>query len=192
MKRKTLIMGAAMVVIAAIVAVGTVAAFTAQGRVTNVITTGTVKITLNDETIVGSSPWGGITGVMPGKPIDRIVTVTNGGTGDAWIRAKVDTSVTPADNVQKELSSSAVIINGTDDNWIYADGYYYYKLPVHSSTKTSDLIKTVELDENVGNEYQNCTIRINITAQAVQVKNNDMVTVLTAENYSAILGWPMV
>ena len=81
MKRKVLV--AALLVIAlALVGYGTAAYFTADGTATNVITTGSISITL-DETSVDEtgavSAFKDVAGVMPGAKISKIVAVTNTG-----------------------------------------------------------------------------------------------------------------
>ena len=54
----------------------------------------------------------------------------------------------------------------------------------------------VTLAKETGNEYQGCTINIVVSAQAVQVRNNDLdkdgnvITELTAANFGDIKGWP--
>ena len=38
----------------------------------------------------------------------------------------------------------------------------------------------------MNNTYQNCSVQIDVSAQAVQVKNNPV----PADGYTAITGWP--
>ena len=226
--KKRLVLGSALVLLAALMAWGTWAYFTTDAHVTNVITTGTIQITLND-TMTGAKPTedGGLllTGVMPGVAVEKKVSVTNDNAataGDAWVRVKVDTTVTSAPNDDGQTHTlgstfahgqetlDAVEIGfdttGADARWIPQTvteqdengqdrpvTYYYYKTPLTRGEKTSDLFSTVTLNRFLPNEYQGCTVNIAVSAQAVQVKNNNnngALTALTAATLDQVSGWP--
>ena len=70
------------------------------------------------------------------------------------------------------------------ENWhTDSDGYIYYAKPVAAGEATEILFDTVHFAPEMGNEYQNCTANIIISAQAVQTANNGN-TVMDAK------GWP--
>lgn len=103
--KKKLVLGSALVLLAAIIGCGTWAYFTTAVHVTNVITTGTIKITLNEKTAAGRDVEDELllTEIMPGVPVDKSVSVTNDDSdtaGDAWIRVKVETTVTAPDGTE--------------------------------------------------------------------------------------------
>ena len=78
MKRK-LVLTSAVVLILALLAAGTFAYFTKDARATNVITTGTISIQLNDSITGGTEKENGwtLSGVMPGQAVEKAVSVTN-------------------------------------------------------------------------------------------------------------------
>ena len=173
MKRK-LVLTSAVVLILALLAAGTFAYFTKDARATNVITTGTIDITLNDE-IAG--------GEKTGQPVEKIVSVTYTGTSPAWLRVKLDISVTGANGKPLDLTfgdKQDVLTFTTGDGWFYHDGYYYYSAPVAEKTSTADFFAkkdgqpTLMLNPQLPNDYQGCTVTVAVQAQAVQVKNNNI------------------
>lgn len=175
MKRKILCLSV-IVIMLAILAAGTIAYFTAEGRAHNVITTGSINITVveqqkgeNGTTV--EYPTEPITNVVPGAEISKIVTIRNDGKSTAWIRVKVGTEIELAG--EGEANTSLVALNFDDTNWTENDGYYYYNNPVDPTKSTTALFDTVKFDPQMGNEYQNCTVNINIYAQAVQTANNN-------------------
>ena len=95
MKRK-LVITSAVVLILALLATGTFAYFTKDARATNVITTGTIDITLNDEIRGGEKTGTGwkLESVMPGQAVEKKVSITNNGSAEAWLRVKLAVRVT--------------------------------------------------------------------------------------------------
>ena len=87
MKKKWTI-AAVLVLVVALLAVGTWAYFSAVGRADNVITMGSVKLALHDEDGSGRVTENTYN-VYPGLIVDKDPTVTNVGSNDAWIRAKI-------------------------------------------------------------------------------------------------------
>ena len=83
MKKRLAIAGVIAAVLA-LCALGTLAYFTAEGRATNVITTGTVELTLHEmqqgaDGQLAEYPDEPITGVMPGQSGSKIPYVENSG-----------------------------------------------------------------------------------------------------------------
>lgn len=231
MKRK-LVLSSALVLLVALMAWSTWAYFTASARTTNVITTGTIQITLkdkiNDPQATQTENGWELTGVMPGVAVEKTVFVTNDEAdtaGDAWVRVKVTTTITGAEDKdndgakdslpttfprgQKTLDAVEIGFDtiGEDAKWIEEKdatgaptGYYYYKTPLTRGEKTSYLFSTVTLNKYLPNEYQGCTVNIAVSAQAVQVKNNNTykdandedvkLTELTEATVKHITGWP--
>lgn len=187
MKRKILCLSVIAIMLA-ILAAGTIAYFTAEGRAHNVITTGSINITVveqqkgkDDTTVV--YPNDPITNVVPGAEISKIVTIRNDGKSTAWIRVKVGTEIKLAG--EGKANTSLVVLNFDDKNWTVKDGYYYYNKPVAPNESTTALFDTVKFDPLMGNEYQNCTVNINIYAQAVQTANNN-----PDGGVTEVKGWP--
>ncbi len=192
MKKKLLVISVAVACLA-IAAAGTAAYFTAEEKAHNVITTGGVEIRLVERTEEDGElvpfPEGGIGGVMPGVIVPKIVMVENTGKSKAWIRVKVEIAIEDAagnalpTSFAAGASSEPVIALSTLPGWQPSGGYYYYETPLDAGGLTTALFEEVSFNALLGNEYQNCTATIIVTAQAVQQQNNAG-TVLTAT------GWP--
>ena len=91
MKRK-LIAAAVAVICLSLLACGTLAFFTDEDTVHNVITSGNIDIELQewaDEEKTTPFPEDGVSGVMPGTDVTKIVEVKNTGSNDAYVRVKV-------------------------------------------------------------------------------------------------------
>lgn len=191
MKRK-LVLTSAVVLILALLAAGTFAYFSKDARATNVITTGTINIELNDSITGGTAVKDGdkvtgytISDVMPGQPVEKIVSVTNTGTSPAWLRVKLDISVTMAAGKTDTWKGENVVTftpnmnTETGEGWFLAeDGYYYYDKPVAAGASTLKFFveDSLMLNPQLPNDYQGCTVTVAVLAQAVQVKNNDSYT----------------
>lgn len=181
MKRKLLIVSV-LAILVAVTAAGTLAYFTDTGTTHNVITTGNVKIELKewaDE--ARTQPFQDKTGVMPGTKVTKIVEVKNTGTGAAFLRLRVEKEVYGAD--QKPMKSDPVSLNFNNTDWTYSDGYYYYNRSLEPGKTTEPLFTTVTFDPQMGNEYQNATARVDVSASAVQSANN-------GDDPLAAKGWP--
>lgn len=183
MKRKLLIVSVVAICIA-ILAAGSLAYFTAEGTAHNVITTGGVKIALQEWADAEKKiPFENMTGVMPGTPVTKIVEVKNTGASDAWVRVKVVKKIelaVPTDNFDESL----VELELNTKDWTEKDGYYYYNKMLKPGEVTDPPILTaVTFKPTMGNEYQNAQISVDISAQAVQTANNGK-TVMEAA------GWP--
>ncbi len=183
MKRKLLIVSV-LAILVAVTAAGTLAYFTDTGAAHNVITTGNVDIELNewaDEARM--QPFEDKTGVMPGMEVTKIVEVKNTGTGAAFLRLYVEKNVYGADGTPMNSEPELVSLNFNDTNWTYSDGYYYYNRPLKPGETTEPLFTTVTFDPLMGNDYQNASAHVKVTAYAVQSANN-------GDNPQAAKGWP--
>lgn len=189
MKRKLLIVSVVAICIA-ILAAGSLAYFTAEGKAHNVITTGGVEIALEewaDEDM--TKPYNKeAVSVMPGTKVTKIVQVKNTGASDAWVRVKVEKNIElgqeieipGVDNPQEEL----VALNINTQDWeLDTDGFYRYKSVLKPGKTTEPILRSVEFMPAMDNVYQNARISVDISAQAVQYANNG--TTVTAAQ-----GWP--
>lgn len=192
MKRKLLIASVLVIVVASL-SLGTLAYFTGNTVAHNVITSGNIGITLVEKTKSGDTlvdfPENGISGVMPGTDVSKIVTVENVGSGTAWIRVKVTSQLTAANGqslpatIAKGDSAIDVMSFAIGENWLKSGDYYYYKEPVPTGSATTALLEVVTFAKEMGNEYQNCTANLIVEAQAVQTANNGTAVLEAA-------GWP--
>lgn len=153
---------------------GTIAWFTDEAKVTNVITMGNIEISLRETdeseelgyTEVGLQ-FGEEVPITPGAELEKDPYVVGLGDNDAWVRLQVISS------------GSATLVEGFsfadlvtfDSNWIFADGYYYYNQKVDSGHITPPLFDKVTIPTSWGNDYQNTELTIEIKAEAVQADN---------------------
>ena len=173
MKKKWTI-AAVLVLVVALLAVGTWAYFSAVGRADNVITMGSVKLALHDED--GSGRPFTTVSAMPGSVVDKVVYVENVGSGAFYTRVKITPEVVAANGeiIPLDASKRLLTLDLNDSDWVPgADGYYYYNGTVDPKAATSKLFNHVTFSKDMGNEYQNTTVHIYVTAEAVQTANLD-------------------
>ena len=175
---------------------GTLALFTREARATNVITTGTVDITLTETgsgTPIlddnGNQTGLAFTNIMPGTAVTKTPNIENTGTADAYVRAIVAVTIKAADGVTELRSRAPVVTFNIDGGkWVTKAGeqYYYYN-KVLTPGESVDLFNQVTFDPAMGNEYQGCTVTVSIQAQAVQAKNNE---IPVGGSILDVNGWP--
>lgn len=184
MKQKITLIATCVVLAAAITVGGTLAWFTDAKDVQNVVTFGNVKISLTEpefDKVADSS--GTYAGALPGTLINKDPTVTNVGSNDAWIRAKVEI---------KWKDSEAPVPDGTEmftvaDGWQQKnDGFYYYQAPLKGKTALAagEQVALFKEFQDAGVDYtvlipsgwtnsvvNGRELQINVSAQAVQADN---------------------
>lgn len=182
MKRKLLILSVLALCIATLAA-GTLAYFTSEGKAHNVITTGSVEITVQEWADEDKqTPFEDLEGVMPGVTVTKIAEIKNTGASDAWVRVKVEKSIKLQGEGTPDTALVELNLNLTD--WTLGeDGYLYYNKALKPSEVTEPLFTAVTFNVTMGNEYQNATATVDVFAQAVQTANNGD-TVMDAK------GWP--
>ena len=186
MKRK-LIAAAVAVICLSLLACGTLAFFTDEDTVHNVITSGNIDIELQewaDEDKTTPFTEVGVSGVMPGTDVTKIVEVKNTGSNDAYVRGKVEKEFLLSDDVEGEPDSGLMKLDFDETYWTKGeDGNYYYKTVLKSGAVTEPLFASVKFDSVMGNIYQNSTAKVDVTAYAVQVANN-------GDGVMDAKGWP--
>lgn len=182
MKRKLLILSVLAICIATFAA-GTLAYFTAEGTAHNVITTGSVKIELQEwADKEKKTPFEDMTGVMPGMPVTKIAEVKNTGASDAWVRVKVEKNIKLAVETDT-FDESLVELELNTKDWTEKDGYYYYNKVLKPGEVTVPILTAVTFQSAMGNAYQNATVSVDVSAQAVQTAHN-------GETVMEAAGWP--
>ncbi len=195
MKKKLLILSLAAICLA-ITAIGTVAFFTADDTAHNVITTGEIAIDLfewADDAKTTPFPENGVNGVMPGTEVTKIVEVKNTGANAAWVRIKVEKAIQLAEDAAIlegfQPDAELVKVNFNETDWTAGeDGYFYCKTALAPGQTTVPLFTTVSFEgQAMGNEYQNSTATVTVTAEAVQTANN---AIPEGGSVTDIPGWP--
>ena len=185
-KKKIILVVLVLALVIAASVGSTIAYFTAQDKAHNVISAGIVKIEVHewaDKEKTKEFPEDGVDGVMPGNEVVKIVEVENTGSGDAWVRVKADKSIQLAEGAEGEPDTSLVVLDIDKENWTEKDGWYYYNSPLKAGESTVPLFTSVTFDLSMGNAYQNSTVAVDISAQAVQTANN-------GSSASEAAGWP--
>lgn len=192
MKKKQISAIAVIAMCLAILASGTIAYFTAEDQVHNVITSNGVDIAIEE--------WQEVEGelvpypenpqeTMPGNEISKIVTIKNLD-AESYIRARIEVVVKLADGTvitDPAVLASAIVVEVEDGKWLQKEGdtvWYYYADPVAEGASTDALISEVIFSgSDMGNMFQNCEVSVTVYAQAVQVANNSASALEAA-------GWP--
>lgn len=191
--KKRIFAFAVVVICLSILASTTLAYFTDTDTARNVITSGGVDIAIEEwqQTTEGLVPYPKdkpIT-VMPATTVSKIVTVKNN-EAQSFIRVKLKLTIKGSAGKEMSLSETELekiihLAMNTQD-WMLKDGWWYYGSAVNTEAATTPLMTGVSFDGiNITNEYQNCTLEINVYAQAVQAANN-------SANALESLGWPEV
>ena len=168
----------------AVLATGTLAYFTAEETAQNVITMGSLKMELVELDEKGE-PWEDVENIVPGMEVTKEAFVKNTGTVDFYTRVKITKTFVPAQGEEKpELNTKLVRLDINEKYWEPGnDGFYYYKKPVAPGEETKPLFTTVTFSTEMGNEYQNVQVIIDLEAQAVQSRNN-------GDSATKATGWP--
>ena len=187
--KKKLAAGAVLAICLSILIYTTIAYFNTADTARNVITSGNIKIQLQETALVDDSeiPFEesqDVYNVMPGQEVSKIVRVENTGDNPAYIRISVDKAIQLAEGTQGDPDTDLISIDYDSRNWTPGnDGYYYYNKPLAAGATTEPLFRNVIFDPTMGNMYQDSKAVIKVSAQATQVKNNG------TDVFSA-KGWP--
>ena len=175
MKSK-LLAGALIAACLSILAYGSLAYFTAEDAADNVITAGNIDIALKETAIPEGGgdpvPFVDLDGVMPGAEASKIVQVENTGDHPAYVRVRLEKTVTLAEGVDGEADASLVALDINTDQWTLKDGYYYYSEALAPGETTAPLFTTVRFAAQMDDRYQNSKAEIAAYAGAVQAENN--------------------
>lgn len=204
MKKKLLVI-AAIAICLAILAGGSFAFYSTGGTAHNVITTSRVDIRVvewqedgeGNKTDYPTQPIP----VMPSVQVSKVVAVENLAV-DCYVRVKLDLTVKKADEtvLQTQLGSDGSLPHLTNEKndvltldiqegWTFKEGWWYWEKPLSPTTSmmSGPLFKQVSFSgPYLTNEYQNTTVDILVTAQAVQAANNP----IPAGGITAVPGWP--
>lgn len=188
MKKKIVIL-AAVAALLSIVGFGTYAALNASATASNIVTAGSVDISLRDERLAGENAWEafpeGALDVLPDTTVTKRVYVTNTGKNDCYVRLKLVPEIKAAEG--KAVDVSDITIKVEDEHWV-ADGEGFYRYDgILKPEETTEFPMPCEIyfdGAKMGMEYLGATIDVVNHAQAVQAENNGAETILEVK------GWP--
>lgn len=195
--KKKLFVVAVLVLILAILGTGTMAYYTAKTTAHNVITTDGVSIVLEEYRVVDNKlePYPDETlPAMPGLECSKIVQVRCLD-ADAYIRMNVDIVILDAEGKTMDLTAAeknrVVKLDFNKEKWLSLAGDtspWYYKTALTGGEATAPLFTTVTFDgPAMGNEFQGATVKVIVSAQALQARNNPIPEGGTTAD---VQGWP--
>ena len=189
MKKRIFVLAVVLICLS-VLASTTIAYFTDTDIARNVITSGGIDIHIIEQQLSDGKlvdfPNEPIP-VMPASTVSKIVSVQN--TDEpAWIRVIYTVTVYDIEGRAMDIPAEelAKVIGITPDttNWTMKDGWWYYNYAVKTGETTLPLFeKVVFSGPHMDNKYQNCTVVIDVDAQAVQAANN-------GTNAMEAMGWP--
>lgn len=182
-KRTKILALAVVILIVSLLSQTTLAYYTVIGKATNVVTSGDIQLKIH-ETTDGKTPFpvNGVT-VIPGDTVDKVVTVENTCDHPFWLRVKL---VYGTDSKTLNPEEVLLITDLNDTDWIFHEGYYYYRTVVQPGKQTPALFTKVHIAGNKVDQH-NATEMLSLTvkAYAVQSENNP-----AAKPWNAS-GWPV-
>ena len=187
--KKRIIIIFLLTIIIVLLSIASIVAFVSRSTIAkNVITFGNLKMQLiqttlnenNQEVEVENNENLNITN----KPnLSRIVKIKNLGKHEFYARVSLHLIGVDEKNQEFEANNYVSYDINTED-WIYKDGWYYYKKIVKQNEFTSNLITEIDFDVNsITSKFYNAKFKLDINAEVVQAENN-------AENVLDALGWP--
>ena len=177
MKKRILIIA---LILCLVVAAGATYAYYTTNVVThNVITSAGIDVELIEQQNVGGElvpyPDEKI-GIIPGVSVSKVVSAKSL-EQPAWLRMSCTFRVEDLNGKDMgftaEQLAAAIHLDIDTTSWQFRDGWYYYKAALGSGGTTKPLFTTVSFSgPNMGNEYQNCSLFIDVKLEAIQQAHN--------------------
>lgn len=174
MNKKKLTTGLAALALVGVVGVGgSLAWFTDSENKTNSFRTGKVDITLTEDakgdpkaTPNGDGSYS-YANVLPGDDLTKTVKVHNND-NDAWVRLVVETNL--PDEQARQLG---FMIDGVSHSFDFENGKYVSQQDILNKGEEVTYFDSVKIPEGWNNSMSSGDFTIKVTAQAVQVENNN-------------------
>lgn len=198
--KKKLLLGVVCVGLLGTACYSTVAYFVADTRTTNIITMPSLDLDLEEMMQSGTGlikyPVDTIKDVMPGRTISKIPYINNDGKEDFYTRVYIKTHIYDPDGVEIFPEEEIVRLNIDKEKWITdsenvenQNWYYYTEIVKAGENKVIAPFTEVTFSKDMGNAYKNIRVEIDVYAQAVQVKNNEIDT--NSQTTLDVKGWPV-
>ncbi len=177
-----------VIVICLFFVTATIAFITRSRTTNNIITFGNLKMELIQTGLDENGQEKNISNndnldITHNPIVSRIVKVKNLGKHSFFIRISLNIIGTDA-NKREFNANNLISYNLNTNDWIYKDGWYYYKKIVKENDITSNLMTQISFDiNNITTNYPKGEFKLNINAEAVQAENN-------AEEVLNVVGWP--
>lgn len=158
--------------------------FTKSIKTDNVVSFGSLKLQLINNTIDETGKEIAVTEEnekINASEVSRIIKVKNVCDTPMYVRVKIE--LIGKDSQTTFNADSYVKYTFNDRKWKKQGDWYYYLDELNPKEVTNNLIETLEFDVNrLGSEFAGSTIHFNVSAQAVQSEHNG--SALEAQ------GWP--
>ena len=183
--KKTKILVAIFVVIIIVIPVLIYATILGSTKSNNIITFGKLKMELIETSIDKDGNEVRVSNneneyISLNSTVSRKVKVKNVGKHSMYIRLKLNMLL---NNNYAETLNNSVSYDINDQDYIFSDGWYYYKKILEPGEETTNLITKIDFSlENLDEDIKK-TIRLDIDAQAVQAENQ-------SEDVLMVKGWP--
>lgn len=188
LSKKNILIILLLIVIALCSIRGIIAYITRTTIAKNIITFGNLKMQLIETTIAENNKEIEVDlndeiNILENSKLSRLVKVKNLGKHDFFVRISMN-MIGKEKNGEEFDANKFVLYNLNKTDWIYENGWYYYKKIVKPNEITSNLITEIDFDiNNISEKYPSSVFKLDIKAEAVQAENN-------AENVLEVLGWP--
>lgn len=170
-------------IVLTLIAQDTLAYYSVIGKATNVVTSGDIQLAIHEMTDQGTEfPAEGVY-IVPGDIVSKQVSIENVCDHPFYLRVKVIYGID-----SQELSAEDCFkLNINTDNWLFHEGWYYYKDILTPGQTTPNVFSHVEIvGSKVDNSYIGKTLTLTVRAQAVQSENNPVDDMQT----HTASGWP--
>lgn len=168
----------------------TLAFFTTNVDTENKIRFGRLDLKIHETTLDGAgeevaySPEEHPANISKNSRQSRIVRVENTGSQPMYVRVNLGISGEDRDGKKIEYADALAKYTLNREDWLYQDGWYYYRDVLEPGSKTKELMTEVIFDiEKIGSRYPGGKFDLDISAQGVQSKNNET-------DVLAVKGWP--
>lgn len=170
-------------------AAATTAFLTRQVVTDNILTFGNLKIALHQTTLTADDSEVPVSQDTPfdvtsHSTVSRILRVENVGEHPLYVRVAVKMNGATAEGEAFD-ADGMVSYRLNEDDWLYEDGWYYYKQPLAPHETTKELMTQVIFDDisDITQNYPGSRFELKLDAQAVQSENN-------AQDVLSAAGWP--
>ena len=167
----------------------TTAFLTRQVVTDNILTFGSLKLALHQTTLTPDGSEVAVSNetafdITSHNAVSRILRVENACDHPMYVRVAVRMEGTTAAGKTFD-ADELVSYKLNEDDWLYRDGWYYYKQPLAPDEITEELMTQViftDIDAITQN-YPGSRFDMQVDAQAVQSENN-------AGHVLSVVGWP--
>jgi len=188
MDKKTYIVVILLIIASMCLITTTIAFITRSIIAENIITFGNLKMqlietTLDENNVEREVVNNEILDITNHSNVSRIVKIKNMGNHEFF--ARISLGIIGIDENNEEFNANKLVsYNLNTEDWVYRDGWYYYKKIIKGNETTSNLITEINFDiNNITINYPGGKFKFDINAEVVQAENN-------ANDVLDAVGWP--